>query len=629
LEFLGQSVIRLFPIFLLQLDIAMTLNITLVTKWGIHQSADFRLMDGDIKKRVSDNSAKLLQLTYHTLLVNVTYCGIGRWRNQDTSLWLKSWLRHESGQERSFEQVVEIIAGEGSLWIKDIANSTGQIYPHTFIITAFINSKPKIALVSNIQRLDSLEQLQPTMDLQISIATIHRRRVVITGLPEAVSPEDAHLIESLGRPPIDIYEIQRIIAQVNSRAAKRVKSRDAISESCWVHSNLPGGSGDGRYYGKVEGKLTLIMLFNGIDIFDQLKLNPAPGREIQMVSSTTSVNSISLAKKSPVHCKPRIVHTERQAGFPNFHIIDVGDFGGSTSRVQSVNRQGIAVGESFLTPTGPSLAFIWSEAKLVKIGTLGGGWSMAKDINDSNQVVGTSSLASHDDRAFLWTREYGMIELGTLGGRHSNATAINNSGVIVGSSWTLPGENPSDPQERAFVWDKSQGMQNLGSLAGSWSRALDINDQGQVIGISPSFGFTRGFICDTQKSMMDIGTLGGQSCEPVAINNNSIVVGMSETSNGKYRPFIWSESKGMVEPEIPGEVYIRGISDEGFVIGDIELDIGKRVFVWSINKEFQIIPWYERHHSEAIAISSNLLICGQIIGYEMHCHGVIWSPVKG
>lgn len=605
----------------------MTLNITLVTQWGIHQSADYRLMDVDLKKQTSNNSPKLVQLNYFSILINITYCGIGRWRNQDTSYWLKKWLSHEFTENRSFEDVINTIKTKGTNWLVEISNYAGVIYPHTFIVTAFIKNKPQIAFISNFERLDSSQPIKLTTTLQISSTIIHRNRVFITGIKNAVNSEDVQLIRSLGAPPVNISEIQRIIALVNSRAAKNRNSQGAISDSCWVYSNLPGGASEGKCFGKVDGKLTPIILSNGIDLLDQIQLIPLPGREIQMLSSTT-VTSDYLARKQPFVCKPRLILPKKNSLFPDFKIIGVGDLGGSTSRINSINKYNFAVGESFLTPSGPSHALLWQEKKLHDLGTLGGQWSVAKDINDENQVVGTSALSTNDSRAFIWNRDDGIKQLGTLGGRHSNATSINNNGIVVGSSWITLGENPENSLERAFIWDKLSGIQEIGSFEKTWSRALSINDKDQVVVISPKNGNIRGFLFEKNKPLVDIGTLGGKSCNPVGINNNGVITGMSETIDGKQRPFIWSENQGMIELNMTGELFISGISDDDFIVGTVETNHIRNAFVYSlVTEKFMLLPSFEHHNSEAISIHSDLRICGQIIGAEMHCHGIIWEPL--
>jgi probable HAF family extracellular repeat protein len=600
----------------------MTLNISLVSRWGIHQSSDFRLVDVDQRSLVSDHSPKLFQLAYQDWVGNVTYCGIGRWHGSDTSDWLKEWLSHQFGEQRTYEDVLEVICEQGSSWLRDIYHFTKRDFSHTFVLTSFLDGNPVISLVSNYQRLDTPELASPSPNLQVSTVVVNRRRLVITGIPAAVSNEDADMLESFGRPSVDTHDIQKAFARVNAISSNSPKAQDSIGESCWVYSILPDGSSRGRLFGSVEGELMPILLINGMALQDQIQLNAAPGREIQMTSSTF-VTSESLNQRENVECQPRIIQAHSM-NVEKASITDVGWLGGSTSRVQAVNMYGVATGESWLSPSGPSHAFLWDKESILDLGTLGGGSSHGKDINDHAEIVGSSHAESGSNRAFLWSKERGFLDLGTLGGWNSHASAINNSSVVVGSSWTTPGQHPADPEERAFIWNAQEGMRSIGSLEGSWSRAHDVNEKGHVVGISPVGGFSHGFFYSGDGELIDIGTLGGNSCRPEAVNAKGQVVGMSEDSTSINRPFVWSLEAGMRPLPIPNALIVRDIDDVGNVIGDCDTDVGKRSFIYSERLGLRLLPWYEHHRSEALGNANAGFICGQFVGIEMHCHGVIW-----
>ena len=111
-----------------------------------------------------------------------------------------------------------------------------------------------------------------------------------------------------------------------------------------------------------------VTLVGGMDPLDQVKLIPAPGRSIQLLG-TTYISSESLQRKKRIDCRPRIVIPRGASGMA-FRLVDVGDLGGTTSKVHSANRPGHATGESFLSPSGPSHAFYWAGAKMRDIGTL-------------------------------------------------------------------------------------------------------------------------------------------------------------------------------------------------------------------------------------------------------------------
>lgn len=68
-------------------------------------------------------------------------------------------------------------------------------------------------------------------------------------------------------------------------------------------------------------------------------------------------------------------------------------------------------------------------------------------------------------------------------------------------------------------------------------------------------------------TITDLGTLGGKESVATSLNERGEVVGWAEDSGGVQRPFIWSESGGMIQipgGETQGHCYIN---DSGLVVG--------------------------------------------------------------
>jgi probable HAF family extracellular repeat protein len=159
-------------------------------------------------------------------------------------------------------------------------------------------------------------------------------------------------------------------------------------------------------------------------------------------------------------------------------FIDLGSFGGPTSRAFGVNNHGQVVGES-LTATQERRAFLWTRE--TGLTDLGGDFSSAHGINDRGEIVGTSS-----GRVALWNTEGTLIDLGGLE-QDTGVTAggiamdINELSQIVGTSaW--------QNADRAFLWTRSAGMIELGALGGDppESQAVRISNRGQIVGWSRS-----------------------------------------------------------------------------------------------------------------------------------------------
>jgi hypothetical protein len=166
----------------------VTLTITLVTPWAIHQSADFRLSrldrDGtDQWIEVSNNSAKIIILQYFDWGAFISYSGMGMWNYKHTYQWLAEWLTHEPGEQRTFEDVLDVIQSRGSAWLHEIELARGEPRPHTFIVAGYVGGVAKVALISTHENLNTKERIAPTSSLLVSTSDTPRTQPIITGYP--------------------------------------------------------------------------------------------------------------------------------------------------------------------------------------------------------------------------------------------------------------------------------------------------------------------------------------------------------------------------------------------------------------------------------------------------------------
>jgi hypothetical protein len=195
------------------LESHMTLNITLASPTGIHQSTDFRLMRpgaGGVMSRQSDASPK--QVTIDSGLgpdrwmATIAYTGIGAWRTLDTCSWMVRWL-YPSGEwpvDLEFEEAVERIRSEGTKWLVQISRPAPQ---HSFIIGGWVSGKPQVALISNFECLrcasgwrHPVGEACPSAvgtDLHVSRACPRRPMVVVTGQRAAVSATDRRRLSAM------------------------------------------------------------------------------------------------------------------------------------------------------------------------------------------------------------------------------------------------------------------------------------------------------------------------------------------------------------------------------------------------------------------------------------------------
>jgi len=202
----------------------------------------------------------------------------------------------------------------------------------------------------------------------------------------------------------------------------------------------------------------------------------------------------------------------------------------------------------------------------IALATMGGARSNAWAINDHGVAVGWTDLSG--GRAIRWTEEHGVED---LLGVPSSTRSINNSGTIAGHL------NHLDGGQRAFVI--SDGVRvNLAPLQSAdeariWL-ASSINDEGTIVGRSGGGGpavFWSRAGDGTYGAPTWLG-LGHQNLTP-KINNHGDVASTVWTRND-HRPVLWRKDPGggygepiwLGDPG-PGPYLVRGINDEGVVVG--------------------------------------------------------------
>jgi probable HAF family extracellular repeat protein len=233
-------------------------------------------------------------------------------------------------------------------------------------------------------------------------------------------------------------------------------------------------------------------------------------------------------------------------------------------KAAAVNAGGQVVGQD-----GSASAFSWTGGA----GKVNLGPGAALAVSDSGQAVGRIRICSpvccHETcfhgacvckwlcseacrtEAFSWTQAGGRVGLGTLGGDSSWPTAVNIAGQVVGTSETADGST------HALLWTRTGGMIDLGTLGGaqsevgSWDRPFHyaVNAAGQVVGTSETAdGSFHGFSWTQTGGMVDLGTLGGAESSAFAVNNRGDVVGFSTAADGYRRATLWKLKPLVVTP---------------------------------------------------------------------------------
>jgi hypothetical protein len=221
----------------------MTLNITLLTKSRIYQSADFRLTNADTGAIITDASTKLVTLQYNEWDGFVTYTGVGSWRGRDIADWLVEWL---TGLEvASPLDVAQRIEERATGLLNEIARSTRKRHFHTFVLAAFWQDRPQIWVISNFESCAGLSNTQPSAEFSKDPKRFTATPIaVVTGQKQAVSRQARRRLVYLARRyPDDSSRIRRRLIEINEEAAQLPLSRGTVSSGCSVCSFRADGRG--------------------------------------------------------------------------------------------------------------------------------------------------------------------------------------------------------------------------------------------------------------------------------------------------------------------------------------------------------------------------------------------------
>lgn len=239
----------------------MTLNLTLAAPWGIHQSSDFRLVDGTSGALVQDVSPKLITLQYLSWTAAISYCGVGGVGATETYVELGKWLTHPSGS-RTLNEVLAIIKTEGEEWLRVMPRR----YPHTFIVGAFISKEPSVTFISNFEDIRGSSS-SPTDVLRISSIRPRTAHVLITGTTSGVTRINRTILKAVLKRRYEPLRVRQFMASVNREASQM---SPFISLGCYAHSLLPDGTGGGERHGDVVKDFIPVMILNGINFRDQM-----------------------------------------------------------------------------------------------------------------------------------------------------------------------------------------------------------------------------------------------------------------------------------------------------------------------------------------------------------------------
>jgi hypothetical protein len=274
----------------------MTLNIMVVARWLVGMSSDFRLTSNGVP--VSDCAPR--QAVMHNLGWSGLLCynGVARYGSHDTAEWLEQTLQHEWGAQRSPEQIVDLLAREGSAWLGKIPANHRR---HTFTLITFEDGNPFVHVISNYERPGQPDLPTPTDRLFHTRIKPRGPRCIVTGQSQAVSKRRRdHLKDVLAQQPPAPDKLREAIAEANREAAP-LAQKDTVSEACVVAYMSRDGSGQMNVYGEIKGEFLPPLILSGQPLAEQMR-----GAVAQMgATGSQSVDGIGWpANSRPVPGQP-------------------------------------------------------------------------------------------------------------------------------------------------------------------------------------------------------------------------------------------------------------------------------------------------------------------------------------
>lgn len=244
--------------------------------------------------------------------------------------------------------------------------------------------------------------------------------------------------------------------------------------------------------------------------------------------------------------------------------------------------QGVSPSGNYVTGTSNATAVIWTQSAgtvaLPALTSPSRPFSLVQSINDSGIAVGTGATTffGSSPLPIIWldasTVALLPLPVGETAGR---ANSINNSGLAVGSV-----DGGSLEQAAVFTTPIPQVLPQTMPNGGVLRTAYAVNDAGRIVGqaLDPTnAAVIKGFYLDPGDTVAtDIGALtalGHNSAIAFAVSSAGHIAGSSSFNAGvNIRPFIWTESSGMVEvPLLPGTTTgsARGVNAHGWVVGNM------------------------------------------------------------
>jgi uncharacterized membrane protein len=594
----------------------VTLNLTLLTRDAIHQSADYRLVDVRTKRVVDTPSTKKVSLQYVRWTGSVTYAGIGRvGGGEDTADIVARWVVGLA--DPTFEQVVEVIRNRGSQWLRALRLRV-EDRRHTFVVTAFVNGVATAAVVSNHIRWQGREMGLVADDLTVTtVRSTGRPRLIVTGVTGAVDRSERELLVHLAKlDPWNGVRLRGALGRVNRLASGR--QPQYISADCFTFTQDRSGRGSEGPLGDTPARPALV--FGGEEMMGAVRSlldqQFGPGNW-GMRGSTSVVVGPHVPAALPPRCLGQVVRVPGA-----FDVRELARPAGERATARAVNRNGVTVGSGTPVWNGPSYPCIWRSPEALEwLPHLGGLGGNALAINDSGYAVGHSELPDRSSRATVWAPD---LSLGVLSERSSGARGIGPGGEVIGWVGIHPSEQGQQHQRPAY-WGIGRTVVYM-DTGGTWGQGVALNDSGQLVGFLHDGRDATGCRLKVDGTLEELAT-GCRSYWPAGIAGDGSIFGTCiDAHYGRQAMSVAADGTATVLA-LPPRSELTAVGRDGSLAGRQTRDGVKLPWVWFRgDQEPVLLPYFRDHHHMVYGISERTLLVGAATGD--HCsHALLWQHV--
>lgn len=287
----------------------MTLNQTIINRWGAWQSSDHRTVDLTNGQVIDDYSVKQVILRCPDGAALLAYAGASRMSLGGAVVEVSDWIREMlRGETRTLDQSLILIRENATRDLAPALRAKGIL--HMFSIAAFLAGQPWAVQIRNftLKDLVLLDHFE-TAGMKVPDSGLG----FVYGDPRAINLRHGEKLMALAkRKPRQPKEFRNALASMNRRVAETPSGRRTISPGCFSSYMPPKGEPfESEVHGvkAAPGPLIIPTLLFGIDLTDiqrtMLQQMRRPG------ALSTSPESTGLALQQERSAKESVVPRNR------------------------------------------------------------------------------------------------------------------------------------------------------------------------------------------------------------------------------------------------------------------------------------------------------------------------------